>query len=164
MPNAIFQLDEGQILNDLESRVRRLETYNYNLNSNSVLLTLAASASLTGGGFPFSATWAQAYSLNFTLSAKQTVLCIYQQSYYPSGGTASYCYVGQNINATGGPLGAIGACTNGVGVANANLMVRAASLAAGTYTWYGLYRHDAGGATTYNTFGNPQVDIYIIGG
>lgn len=169
MPNTIFQLDESQVLADHEARLRRLETYNpLAVDPNGVLLTLANSASLTAGGFPFSLGWTQAYSLNFTLAATATVLCIYQQAYYPSGGTASYCYVGQNINATGGPLGAINVSTNGSGVSNSCLIVRAASLAAGTYTWYGLYHMDAGATTTYNTVSvasgaHPQIDIYIIG-
>lgn len=138
------------------------------LYASSVLMTDVASASLTPGSFAYSAPWAVAYSLSFTLQAKQTILCVYQQSFYANGGTASYCFVAQNVDVNNVQAGGTGLSICGSGISSSTIFLRVASLPAGNHTWYGLYHMDAGATTTYNTVSltsglYPQVDIYIIG-
>lgn len=163
MPGWIAPDDINTIVQDLQSRVRRLETYNAApLYASSVLLTDVASAALTGGSFGYQTAWTVAYSQSFTLAAQQTVLCVYQQAYYGSGGTANYVLVAQNVDTNSTYAGGVHYNTNGAGISNSTLLLRMASLPAGNHTWYGIYNMVGGATTSYNTL-HPQIDIYVIG-
>ena len=165
MPGWISPDNVSSVLTGLRSRVRRLESYNAApLYASSVLLTDVASVALTPGSFGFQANWTAAYSQSFTLAAPQTILCVYQQSFNASGGTANYVYVGQNVDSSTSQSGAVGVNANATppAVSNAMLLLRFASLPAGVHTWYGVYKMNAGATTTYTTIA-PQLDIYVIG-
>lgn len=165
MPNAIFQLDTNQVLNDFEARIRRLESYSPATINTSLFLNVA-----TANGTPASAmgltagSWTTAHSLGFTLTAQQTVLCIVPLSWVGNGGTANY--VNARLAVDGNAYGAQYSQTNGSGYASATLVLSAPHLAAGSHTLTVDYTLNAGSGTTVtenHATWNVQMDVWNIG-
>lgn len=124
-------------------------------------LSLSATLALDHGPTPYAQSWSFASrhgvnesnswevvrSRTFNLDHAQTLTVTYQLSYYPSGGDASYLYVGQSVDGKL-PQGAVFVSTNGAGASSATLVVQT-RLAAGSHSWKAWARTNSG-TTTYN--------------
>ena len=169
MPNAIFQLDESQILNDHEARLRRLETCNpLAVSGSGAIMTQIVAAAHGNITSPNTTTFTNLNLNSFTLSSPATVLAFTSFSVVSNTGVApnsNYQYLGFRIDGTSGPgnyyTGAVP--TVGSGQNPCFLMAVGHSLAPGLHGIYLDYAFDVAGNTT-STVGNVATYAFIIGG
>ncbi len=179
MPAGYLPPDTTSVLDDIQQRLRRLESGMARslalvpvTVATPVAMSLLASAAPTPAfNQPFRGTWT---ALNngcpFTVPAGgATILAFMTTSWVGNGGTANYINLTSAILLSDGVTivtsGGQGSATNGAGYANCTLPI-ATVLAAGNYIACLLYSMNAGAVTTVSEnhgAWSPQYDVYMLG-
>lgn len=187
MPNAIFQLDESQVLSDHEARLRRLESTSYavGLGSSYQLLGRSTGAQGTAGISTSWATLGTSGNLSFTIPAlsqqvnTRNILVLGHITFGAWGTIDSFgCLVQLGIASTYGgayvspnsgfnPSDICGQHSTNMLTANSTFCSATPwavmNLNAGSYNAYYQYEFDSGVNSQILVAGTPSIAVFAFG-